>query len=314
MIELKRLDNGNLQITLTDKNELIDMKGKVPEIHMLSHILEQSRYLGNGWDAPNGMGLTDDGNVIAYDAIYLDKEREEADAPETYVEVWHYRDYMISNFTDELLENGSVEFTLHQSLSDEEVNWIQTDKALYLLEVLVGEHSDDEIEHYDYYDTSDCGAYATWLNIETGERIYYLNRSLEHDNFMEVTFKQDEIFDDYGYKTWFENNVREIELSDFVENLIDGSQGTGIIPLFVEMFSDGEHLKILNNKDLTEHWKVLKDPEHDDFQECWGEVLDNVRVMLLGEEYTIEHSGDGDLVALNVDTPEWLMKEWNESK
>lgn len=121
MINLQRLDNGNLQMTLTDKDELMDMKGKVPEIHMLPHILEQSHYLGNGWDAPNGMGLTDDGHVIAYDAIYLDKEDEEADAPETYVEVWHYRDYMITNFTDELLENGSVEFTLHQSLSDEEV-------------------------------------------------------------------------------------------------------------------------------------------------------------------------------------------------
>lgn len=121
MITLKELDNGNLLITLNKghkrelKQMLKDAHGKYPErsIALLADILDESGYIGNGWDV-NGaddFGQMTECHLIAYNfSIPEGKEEEDYYSPDWFEKAWTYLDYQVHCPVEQLLEYGQVEF------------------------------------------------------------------------------------------------------------------------------------------------------------------------------------------------------------
>ena len=104
MIELTEKENG-LLIVLTDKEELINMMGKV--INAVD-LLDNARYLGNGWDEimPEKISALTDSPIIGK-GVCWDEEGDIEDVESVY---W-YPNYQIKNPWTELLINGEVFFT-----------------------------------------------------------------------------------------------------------------------------------------------------------------------------------------------------------
>jgi hypothetical protein len=109
MINLKELENGDLEISVTDKEEFEELLCKVApdERCYLWDMLENARYAGNNWYAPMDLGLTEV-PAVAYGALYEDDGSEE---PNDYEKLWSYNNYMITSYLEELQENGKVVFT-----------------------------------------------------------------------------------------------------------------------------------------------------------------------------------------------------------
>ncbi len=111
-ITLTILDNGNLEIkrniSRKDFKELyLDKKRKDYIRPEWGNILDESRYLGNGWEDLKGhLGLTDS-PIIGHDVIRDDDEHIiEAD------KVWWFPEYMIIDELEELLKNKKVVFRM----------------------------------------------------------------------------------------------------------------------------------------------------------------------------------------------------------
>lgn len=110
MITLNKLDNGDLQIILDDRDDFELMKDRPypDERAYLSDMLDSGRYLGNDWGVPYNLGLTevpaiaeglewdDDGNLVDMDSL------------------WIYPQYMLHSFMEELEEFGTVTFKKHR--------------------------------------------------------------------------------------------------------------------------------------------------------------------------------------------------------
>ena len=110
MITLTVKTDGSLLITLNKgcKGDLKRIINRATNTDLiLGGLLEESGYLGNGWDTPNNFPLTE-APIIAYGAIY---ETEEDEEPTDYEKVWFYAEYMIKSFADELKNKGEVTFT-----------------------------------------------------------------------------------------------------------------------------------------------------------------------------------------------------------
>ena len=109
MIQLTELQNGTLEIKIVDREEfeMLITREFTDERNYLIDMLDRGRYLGNNWDAPCNMGLTEM-PVIVQGIIY--SEDEEVDEPIDYEKVWGYSNYMITSYLEELLENGFVIF------------------------------------------------------------------------------------------------------------------------------------------------------------------------------------------------------------
>jgi len=108
MISIHELDNGNLEIVVSDKEYFewqLDRPYEQDRYH-LADMLDCGRYLASNWHAPMGLGLPGV-PAIAYGALYKNDETEE---PEDYEKLWTYPDYMIKSFIEELQQNGSVTF------------------------------------------------------------------------------------------------------------------------------------------------------------------------------------------------------------
>lgn len=110
MVTLTEQENGNLLISLDDKEELQDViSRKQDERDALFDILERSGLIGNGWGVIFEAGLTE-APVIGYD---LDIDEDNGDIVSAD-KIWYYNEYMIKDFLAELKRNGEVVFTGHE--------------------------------------------------------------------------------------------------------------------------------------------------------------------------------------------------------
>ena len=109
MIELTELKNGNLKISVSDKEEFENLLSRefTDERHYLVEMLDSGRYIGNDWEAPFNLGLTEV-PAIAYGLQY-DEEGELEDMEK----LWTFDNYMIDSYLEELKNTGEVEFILH---------------------------------------------------------------------------------------------------------------------------------------------------------------------------------------------------------
>ena len=109
MVELKELENGNLQIIVTDKEELQDVIDRQQdERDALFDILERTRLIGNNWGVVFEGGLTE-APIIGY-GLDIDDEGNIAGCEK----VWYFNNYMIESYLETLKETGSVIFTGHE--------------------------------------------------------------------------------------------------------------------------------------------------------------------------------------------------------
>lgn len=111
MIELIELDNGDLEILVTDKEEFENLLTREfnDERHYLLEMVDSGRYLGNDWHVPFDLQMTEM-PAIGYGGICLSDEAEEENWPDDYEKLWGYDNYMITSYLDELKENGKVIF------------------------------------------------------------------------------------------------------------------------------------------------------------------------------------------------------------
>lgn len=108
MITLNITIGGNLLIELQKgaKEELKELIEKASNTDaILTDLLDSSGYLGNDWHAVNGC-LTER-PIIGWGSIYLN---EDDDFPTDYEKVWHYPQYELHSFAEELLKNKRVIF------------------------------------------------------------------------------------------------------------------------------------------------------------------------------------------------------------
>jgi hypothetical protein len=110
MVELKQVENG-LEIILTDREEFESRYIEDNEVRYVDvfEILDDGRYIGNGWDdLTNNIGLTE-APAIGYDVprdedgdIKIDEESK----------VYYYSNYMITNPWEVMYNEGKVFFEL----------------------------------------------------------------------------------------------------------------------------------------------------------------------------------------------------------
>lgn len=115
MIKLTELNNGDLEISVTDKEEFdyeLERFKDLCEDDVLHELLESGRYMGNNWFVGIYVGLTDS-PTIAYGIGEEESEKAGEDVwmNTTYEKAWYYPDYMVKSFLDELVEIGKTIFT-----------------------------------------------------------------------------------------------------------------------------------------------------------------------------------------------------------
>ena len=108
MVNLVELENGNLKIELTDREELLDVMDRgQDERDALYDILERTGLIGNNWAVIFEGGLTE-APIIGFDFDVDDNGAIDAE------KVWYYNEYMVKSYLEELKEHGFVIFTGHQ--------------------------------------------------------------------------------------------------------------------------------------------------------------------------------------------------------
>lgn len=106
MIELIELENGNLEIRVLNKKDFKDFLQKdLEERDALFELLEDSRYIGNGWESPTEIGLTE-APAISFGTQY----DEETDEVIGYDKLWIFSDYQIKSYLKELKKYNFVIF------------------------------------------------------------------------------------------------------------------------------------------------------------------------------------------------------------
>lgn len=106
MIELIELENGNLEIRVLNKKDFKEFLQKdLEEREALFELLEDSRYIGNGWESPIEIGLTE-APAISFGTQY-DEETGEVIG---YDKLWIFSDYHIKSYLEELKKHNFVIF------------------------------------------------------------------------------------------------------------------------------------------------------------------------------------------------------------
>lgn len=109
MVELKELENGNLQLILTDKEELQNVidRGQ-DERDALYDILERTGLIGNNWSAVFEGGLTE-APIIGF-GLDIDDDGKINGCEK----IWYFNNYMIESYLETLKDTGSVIFKGHE--------------------------------------------------------------------------------------------------------------------------------------------------------------------------------------------------------
>ena len=107
MIDLIPLDDGNLEIRILNKKDFREFlkKDLFEERMALWELLEDSKYIGNGWDSPTEIGLTE-APAVSFGTQY----DEETDEVEGYDKLWIYSNYQVKSFLSELNKYNFVIF------------------------------------------------------------------------------------------------------------------------------------------------------------------------------------------------------------
>ena len=106
MIESIPLANGNLEIRILNKKDFREfLKKDLEERMALWELLEDSKYIGNGWDSPTEIGLTE-APAVSFGTQY----DEETDEVEGYDKLWIYSNYQVKSFLSELNKYNFVIF------------------------------------------------------------------------------------------------------------------------------------------------------------------------------------------------------------
>jgi hypothetical protein len=111
MILLEKLPNSDLKIILEDKEELENIMENpfyTSEDSILAEMLDRAGYIGNGWEVPDCIGLTE-APAIGYDVSY---EEDEDEVFVKYGEVWYFPNYMLESFAETLRDTGEVVFKI----------------------------------------------------------------------------------------------------------------------------------------------------------------------------------------------------------
>lgn len=119
MIKLTEIQNGDLEITITDKEEFQELIGKINDAkfncgniddYFLCEAMDIARYIGNDWYCCVTLGLTEVPN-ICQGSIHDDVEDNTGGSIVDYEKIWYYGNYMITSFVNELIEKGFTTFT-----------------------------------------------------------------------------------------------------------------------------------------------------------------------------------------------------------
>ncbi|GAB6013559.1 hypothetical protein [Viscerimonas tarda] len=112
-IELTVLDNGDLEIAVSNREEFQDIINK--KIHderaYLAELMENSRYIGNDWWYACNIGLTE-APAIGQGAIFPEDENYDGE-PADYENLWYFPDYAIKSYLEILQTEGKIVFTGH---------------------------------------------------------------------------------------------------------------------------------------------------------------------------------------------------------
>ena len=113
-INLNVLESGDLEIAVTDREEFEDVLRHDfrDERHYLAHLMESARYIGNDWDCPYCIGLTE-APAIGQGAIYAEDEKYNDGLPIDYENLWYFPNYMVFSYLEILEKEGRVIFTGH---------------------------------------------------------------------------------------------------------------------------------------------------------------------------------------------------------
>ena len=110
MIELKEMENGNLLITLKNKEEFKELMEENNNYPNLWDILEFSKYNGNGWydltDRPE-FGFLTNSLLIGFD---VEMNNDGDFIPNKNDKIWWFPNYAIENEWLTLLNEGQVIF------------------------------------------------------------------------------------------------------------------------------------------------------------------------------------------------------------
>jgi hypothetical protein len=114
-IKLNVLPNGDLEIVVDDKEEFEDilLREFDDERHYLSELMNRAGYIGNDWDCPYNIGLTE-APAIGQGLIYPEEEHDFDGVAVDWENLWYFPDYMIHSYLDILEKEGKVIFDGHR--------------------------------------------------------------------------------------------------------------------------------------------------------------------------------------------------------
>ncbi len=103
-ITLKKLPNGDLEITVDDPSDL-------DSAHDIGDVLDSGRYIGNGWDVVDAEA-TNCGDLTEAPMIAEDATLEDDDSWTFYGDIWWFPNYQIEDPVETLRQTGRVVFKL----------------------------------------------------------------------------------------------------------------------------------------------------------------------------------------------------------
>jgi hypothetical protein len=113
-IELSILDNGDLEIAVSNREEFEEIINKKfhDERAYLAELMENSKYIGNDWWCACNIGLTES-PAIAQGAIYPEDENYDGE-PTDYENLWYFPGYALTSYLEILQTEGKIVFTGHK--------------------------------------------------------------------------------------------------------------------------------------------------------------------------------------------------------
>lgn len=111
--ELEKLPNGDLKLKIVSDEEEEDRNWghltSQPQYGGLGTLMEESRYLGNGWSITDGDNL---GLMTSAPMISDDLTVEDDGDMVVYGHLWYFPNYMVEDPVQTLRDRGEVIFTL----------------------------------------------------------------------------------------------------------------------------------------------------------------------------------------------------------
>jgi hypothetical protein len=114
-IKLNVLPDGDLEISVGDREifeDILSYEFK-DERHYLLELMDCAGYIGNDWDCPYNIGLTE-APAIGQGIIYPEEDDDFDGIADDWENLWYFPDYMLSSYLEILKEEGKIIFTGHR--------------------------------------------------------------------------------------------------------------------------------------------------------------------------------------------------------